>query len=49
MQAQNQSFQQTLQTHQQTISKLETQLGQLAEATMRREAGQLLSQPIANP
>ena len=49
IQAQSQSFQQTLQAHQQTISKLETQLGQLAEATMRREVGQLPSQPIANP
>ena len=47
--AQQQSFQQTIQAQQQSISRLEAQLGQIAEATMRRELGQLPSQPVANP
>ena len=47
--AQQQSFQQTIQAQQQSISRLETQLGQITEATMRREPGQLPSQPVTNP
>ena len=34
---------------QQSITRLETQLGQIAESSIRREPGQLPSQPIANP
>ena len=47
--AQQQSFQQTIQAQQQSISRLEAQLGQIVEATMRREPGQLPSQLVANP
>ena len=36
-------------TQQQSIARLEVQIGQLAESTMRREPGQLPSQPIPNP
>ena len=42
-------LQQLILTQQQSISKLENQIGQLAKATIRREVGQLLSQPSANP
>ena len=34
---------------QQSIARLEAQIGQIAESTMRRELGQFPSQPIANP
>ena len=47
--AQQQAFQQTIQAQQQSISRLETQLGQIAESSIRREPGQLPSQPVANP
>ncbi|XP_043717685.1 uncharacterized protein LOC122665597 [Telopea speciosissima] len=40
---------QLLHSHTQSISKLGTQIGQLAEAFNRRETGQLPSQPIGNP
>ena len=33
---------------QQSIARLEAQIGQLAESTMRREPGQLSSQLISN-
>ncbi|MQL74173.1 hypothetical protein Taro_006533 [Colocasia esculenta] len=41
--------QQLLATNQQTMARLEAQVGQMAETTMRREVGQLPSQPVANP
>ena len=40
---------QLLHSHSQSIAKLETQVGQLANALTRREEGKLLSQPVANP
>ncbi|XP_043717496.1 uncharacterized protein LOC122665411 [Telopea speciosissima] len=40
---------QLLHSHTHSISKLETQIGQLAEAFNKRETGQLPSQPIGNP
>ncbi|XP_043699736.1 uncharacterized protein LOC122650380 [Telopea speciosissima] len=40
---------QLLYSHTHSISKLETQIGQLAEAFNKRETGQLPSQPIGNP
>jgi len=36
-------------SHSQSIAKLETQLGQLAIAVGKREEGKLLSHPIQNP
>ncbi|XP_043717637.1 uncharacterized protein LOC122665548 [Telopea speciosissima] len=40
---------QLLHSHTHSISKLETQIGQLAKAFNKRETGQLPSQPIGNP
>ena len=40
---------QVLNSHTQSIAKLETQIGQLATALNRREEGKLPSQPISNP
>ena len=40
---------QILNSHTQSITKLETQIGQLATALSRREEGKLPSQPISNP
>ena len=40
---------QILNSHTQSIAKLETQIGQLATALSRREEGKLPSQPISNP
>ena len=40
---------QTLNSHTQSIAKLEVQIGQLATAFNRREEGKLPSQPISNP
>ncbi|XP_043687694.1 uncharacterized protein LOC122638910 [Telopea speciosissima] len=40
---------QLLHSYTHSISKLETQIGQLAEAFNKRETGQLPSQPIGNP
>ncbi|XP_059636235.1 uncharacterized protein LOC132278469 [Cornus florida] len=37
------------QSHSQSLAKLETQFGQLAQALNRREDGKLPSQPVANP
>ncbi|KAL5997955.1 hypothetical protein ACLOJK_008889 [Asimina triloba] len=42
-------LQQLILSQQQSLSKLESQIGQLAKASMRREVGQLPSQPISNP
>ena len=42
-------LQQLIMTQNQSIAKLESQVGQLVEASMKREVGQLPSQPIANP
>ncbi|KAL5570758.1 hypothetical protein UlMin_020355 [Ulmus minor] len=44
-----QSTQQVLHSNSQAISKLETQLGQLATAVGEREKGKFPSQPISNP
>ncbi|KAL5560761.1 hypothetical protein UlMin_036972 [Ulmus minor] len=44
-----QSTQQVLHSNSQAISKLETQLGQLATAVGEREKGKFPSQPIPNP
>ena len=44
-----QSTQQVLQSHTQSISKIETQLGQLASVVGEREKGKFSSQPIPNP
>ncbi|XP_059650646.1 uncharacterized protein LOC132296462 [Cornus florida] len=40
---------QLVQFHSQSLAKLETQVGQLAQALNRREDGKLPSQPVANP
>ncbi|XP_058213682.1 uncharacterized protein LOC131325434 [Rhododendron vialii] len=40
---------QTVNSHTQSISKIEAQMGQLANALSRREEGRLPSQPIGNP
>jgi uncharacterized coiled-coil protein SlyX len=40
---------QTVNTHSQSIAKLETQMGQLANTLNRREEGKLPSQPVMNP
>ncbi|XP_059663428.1 uncharacterized protein LOC132309092 [Cornus florida] len=40
---------QLVQSHSQSLAKLETQVGQLAQALNRREDGKLPSQPVANP
>ena len=40
---------QTLNSHTQSIAKLEIQIGQLATAVSRREGGKLPSQPESNP
>ena len=40
---------QILNSHTQSIARLETQIGQLATALSRREEGKLPSQPISNP
>ncbi|XP_059658924.1 uncharacterized protein LOC132305273 [Cornus florida] len=40
---------QLVQSHSQSLTKLETQVGQLAQALNRREDGKLPSQPVANP
>ena len=42
-------LQQLILSQQQSITRLEAQIGQIAESSMRRESGQLPSQPIANP
>ncbi|XP_059663658.1 uncharacterized protein LOC132309358 [Cornus florida] len=39
---------QLVQSHSQSLAKLETQVGQLAQALNRREDGKILSQPVAN-
>ncbi|KAM6553921.1 hypothetical protein CsatB_014683 [Cannabis sativa] len=44
-----QSTQQIMQNQSQSIAKLETQLGQLANAVTEREKGRFPSQPIPNP
>ncbi|KAI5672024.1 hypothetical protein M9H77_12388 [Catharanthus roseus] len=43
------SMTQILDSHTQYIAKLETQIGQLANAISRRDEGQLPSHPIENP
>ncbi|XP_059638644.1 uncharacterized protein LOC132280906 [Cornus florida] len=40
---------QLVQSHSQSLAKLETQVGQLAQALNRRKDGKLPSQPVANP
>jgi hypothetical protein len=40
---------QLLSTHTQSIAKLETQMGQIANALHRRDEGKLPSQPVENP
>jgi hypothetical protein len=40
---------QTVNTHSQSIAKLKTQMGQLANTLNRREEGKLPSQPVMNP
>jgi hypothetical protein len=40
---------QTINTHSQSIAKLKTQMGQLANTLNRREEGKLPSQPVMNP
>jgi uncharacterized coiled-coil protein SlyX len=40
---------QTINSHSQSIAKLETQMGQMANTLNRREEGKLLSQPMMNP
>ncbi|XP_060959274.1 uncharacterized protein LOC133030518 [Cannabis sativa] len=44
-----QSTQQIMQNQSQSIAKLETQLGQLANAVTEREKGRFPSQPVPNP
>ncbi|KAI5658432.1 hypothetical protein M9H77_27225 [Catharanthus roseus] len=46
---QSQRYTQILDSHTQSIAKLETQIGQLANAISRREEGRLPSHPIENP
>ena len=48
MQADNQSNKQLLHSHTQSISKLESQMGQLAQSVGRRDEGKLPSQPVNN-
>ncbi|KAI5680948.1 hypothetical protein M9H77_02175 [Catharanthus roseus] len=43
------SITQILDSHTQSIAKLETQIGQLANAISRRDEGKLPSHPIENP
>ncbi|KAI5649803.1 hypothetical protein M9H77_35808 [Catharanthus roseus] len=43
------SMTQILDSHTQSIAKLETQIGQLANAISRRDEGKLPSHPIENP
>ncbi|KAI5658255.1 hypothetical protein M9H77_27048 [Catharanthus roseus] len=43
------SMTQILDSHTQSIAKLETQIGQLANAISRKDEGKLLSHPIENP
>ncbi|GFY81028.1 hypothetical protein Acr_01g0008370 [Actinidia rufa] len=45
----NQTTSQLLSSHTQSIAKLETQMGQLANALSRRDEGKLPSQSVANP
>jgi hypothetical protein len=40
---------QTVNSHSQSIAKLETQMGQMANTLNRREEGKLPSQPVVNP
>jgi hypothetical protein len=40
---------QKINTHSQSIAKLETQMGQLANTINRREEGKFPSQPVMNP
>ena len=40
---------QTVNLHSQSIAKLETQMGQVANALNKREEGKLSSQPVVNP
>jgi hypothetical protein len=40
---------QTINSHSQSIAKLETQMGQMANTLNRREEGKLPSQPVMNP
>ena len=40
---------QTVNSHSQSIAKLETQVGQMANTLSRREEGKLPSQSVANP
>jgi uncharacterized protein YgiM (DUF1202 family) len=40
---------QTVNSHSQSIAKLETQVGQMANTLNRREEGKLPSQPVVNP
>jgi uncharacterized coiled-coil protein SlyX len=39
----------TVNSHSQSIAKLETQMGQIANTLNRREEGKLPSQPVMNP
>jgi uncharacterized coiled-coil protein SlyX len=39
----------TVNSHSQSIAKLETQMGQMANTLNRREEGKLPSQPVINP
>jgi uncharacterized coiled-coil protein SlyX len=39
----------TVNSHSQSIAKLETQMGQMANTLNRREEGKLPSQPMMNP
>jgi len=43
------SLSQTVHSHTQSIVRLESQMGQIANALNRREEGKLPSQPVANP
>ena len=49
LEANHKSNSQLLYSHTQSIAKLETQLGQLAQAIGKRDEGKLPSQPINNP
>ena len=40
---------QTVNSYSQSIAKLETQMGQMANTLNRREEGKLPSQPVVNP
>ena len=49
LESNHKSNSQLLHSHTQSIAKLETQLGQLAQAVGKRDEGKLPSQPINNP